>query len=85
MRKPISRVRWETTYDNTPNRPIAPSNNASADATARVSIVNDSRAIESAARRSIVNMRYMGASGAASRTIARISGAICSARRVLTT
>ena len=58
---------------------------ASAEAIARVSIVNDNGAIESRARPAMVKTRYIGASGATSRTSARISGPIVSARGVFTT
>ena len=48
-------------------------------------MVKESSTIESAAKPAMVNVRYIGAFGATSRTIARISGPISSARGVLTT
>ena len=58
---------------------------AKVDATPSVSIVNDRSVIESPASPAIVKTRYIGARGAISRTIARTSGAIVSARGVLMT
>ena len=58
---------------------------ASSEITPSVSMVNASGSRESAASPSMVNSRYIGAPGATSRTSARISGAIVSARGVFTT
>ena len=85
MRTPISWVRSATTNDSTPKRPTAPRTSASVEAIPSVSMVNESSTIESAARPAMVKTRYIGALGATSRTSARTSGAISSARVVLIT
>ena len=59
--------------------------NASIDASPSVSIVNDNGSIDSRANVSMVWTRYIGAIGATSRIISRISGAMRSARALFTT
>ena len=85
MRTPISRVRSATMYDSTPYWPTVPRMTASSEITPSVSMVNASGSRASAARPAMVKVRYIGAPGATSRTSARISGAIVSARAVFTT
>ena len=58
---------------------------ASTEITPSVSMVNASGSRESAASPAMVKVRYIGAPGATSRTSARISGAMASARGVFTT
>ena len=72
-------------YDSTPYKPIAPSNSDNAAVMPSVNKENDNCAMESFAKPARVKTRYIGASGATSRTSARTSGAMVAARAVLIT